>query len=63
MLKNSVFGALKGSDAKAASSPGPFGRFYLQEMINTGGMADIWLATDSNGKAVRPAPDARPAAI
>ena len=27
-------------------SPGPFGRFYLQEIINSGGMADIWLATD-----------------
>ncbi len=28
-----------------------FGRFYLQELINSGGMADIWLATDSQGKA------------
>ena len=28
-----------------------FGRFYLQELINSGGMADIWLATDSHGKA------------
>ena len=27
-----------------------FGRFYLQELINSGGMADIWLATDSHGK-------------
>jgi len=27
-----------------------FGRFYLQELINSGGMADIWLATDSLGK-------------
>jgi serine/threonine protein kinase len=27
-----------------------FGRFYLQELINSGGMADIWLATDSQGK-------------
>ena len=25
--------------------PGPFGRFYLQELINRGGMAEIWLAT------------------
>src|SRR2546421_3133820 len=30
--------------------PGPFGRFYLQELINSGGMASIWLATDSNSK-------------
>src|SRR5436309_15778277 len=35
----------------AAPRPGAFGRFYLQELINSGGMADIWLATDSNGKA------------
>jgi serine/threonine-protein kinase len=35
----------------AARSPGPFGRFHLQELINSGGMADIWLATDSNHKA------------
>jgi serine/threonine-protein kinase len=35
----------------AAPEPGPFGRFYLQELINTGGMAEIWLATDSKGKA------------
>ena len=30
--------------------PGAFGRFYLQELINSGGMADIWLATDSQRK-------------
>jgi len=29
------------------AGPGQFGRFYLQELINSGGMADIWLATDS----------------
>lgn len=28
-----------------------FGRFYLQELLNSGGMAEIWLATDSRGKA------------
>ena len=33
------------------AEPGPFGRFYLQEIINSGGMADIWLATDNKGKA------------
>jgi eukaryotic-like serine/threonine-protein kinase len=26
------------------------GRFYLQELINSGGMADIWLVTDDRGK-------------
>jgi eukaryotic-like serine/threonine-protein kinase len=29
---------------------GPLGRFYLQELINSGGMAEIWLATDDNHK-------------
>ena len=33
-------------DRAPALKPGPFGRFYLQELINSGGMADIWLATD-----------------
>jgi serine/threonine-protein kinase len=32
---------------RPAPKPGPFGRFYLQELINSGGMADIWLATDA----------------
>src|SRR6185503_9107552 len=30
--------------------PGRFGRFYLQELINSGGMADIWVATDQEGR-------------
>jgi eukaryotic-like serine/threonine-protein kinase len=34
----------------AAHKPGPLGRFYLQELINSGGMADIWLATDEEHK-------------
>jgi serine/threonine protein kinase len=37
-------------DLAPAPKPGPFGRFYLQELINSGGMADIWLATDQQGK-------------
>jgi len=28
----------------------PFGRFYLQELLNSGGMAEIWVATDGRGK-------------
>jgi serine/threonine-protein kinase len=36
--------------AEVAPQPGPFGRFYLQELINRGGMAEIWLATDQQGK-------------
>jgi serine/threonine-protein kinase len=30
--------------------PEKFGRFYLRELLNRGGMADIWLASDSRGK-------------
>jgi serine/threonine protein kinase len=45
-----VFDTAKKSENAAVRSPGPFGRFYLQELINSGGMADIWLATDSNSK-------------
>lgn len=29
---------------------GRFGRFYLQELLNSGGMAEIWLATDPEGR-------------
>jgi serine/threonine protein kinase len=35
-------------DDRPAPKPGAFGRFYLQELINSGGMADIWLATDAD---------------
>ncbi len=38
------------SDFAAAPAPRAFGRFYLQELINSGGMADIWVATDAQGK-------------
>ena len=42
----------KGRDNEAPV-PGAFGHFYLQELLNSGGMADIWLATDTgnNNKA------------
>ncbi len=46
-----MLGIAKQSNAALSPVPGPFGRFYLQELINSGGMADIWLATDSKGKA------------
>ena len=39
------------TSTEAAPSPGPFGRFYLQELISSGGMAEIWLATDERNKA------------
>lgn len=38
------------SSATQTPAPGRFGRFYLQELINSGGMADIWLATDERQK-------------
>jgi len=45
-----VLGRANKSVANQTPSPGPFGRFYLQEIINSGGMADIWLATDERQK-------------
>jgi len=36
------------SNKTESSDPGQFGPYYLQEMINSGGMADIWLATDKD---------------
>lgn len=34
----------------ASTGPGPFGKFQLHELIATGGMAEIWLASDDKGK-------------
>jgi eukaryotic-like serine/threonine-protein kinase len=45
-----VLGIARSSADTETPSPGPFGRFYLQELINRGGMADIWLATDERQK-------------
>jgi eukaryotic-like serine/threonine-protein kinase len=46
-----VVDTLSGSSSSPAAAPGRFGPFYLQELINSGGMADIWLATDEQHKA------------
>lgn len=35
---------------KEAAQPGQFGPYYLQELLNSGGMADIWLATNQKGE-------------
>jgi serine/threonine protein kinase len=52
VLKNVVMARVLRDDTDAgAAGHERFGRFYLQELINSGGMADIWLATDSQGKA------------
>jgi serine/threonine-protein kinase len=45
-----VFNTATNAGSSQATSPGAFGRFYLQELINSGGMSDIWLVTDSNNK-------------
>jgi serine/threonine protein kinase len=45
-----VFGIANKSGEDGTPSPGQFGRFYLQELLNSGGMADIWLATDERHK-------------
>src|SRR6185436_6740464 len=46
-----MFSAVKKPDSAANSAPGPFGKYYLQELVSSGGMAEIWLATDAQGKA------------
>jgi eukaryotic-like serine/threonine-protein kinase len=42
------FGSNHASGGGKTPQPGPFGQFYLRELINSGGMADIWLATDKD---------------
>jgi serine/threonine-protein kinase len=56
MMTASIIGSHMESNSnenedKSAPKPGRYGRFYLQELINRGGMADIWLATDEKGAA------------
>jgi serine/threonine protein kinase len=34
------------NSSEPTGQPGRFGRFYLQELINRGGVNDIWVATD-----------------
>ena len=36
--------------AGEVGGPEKFGRFYLRELINSGGMADIWIVSDGRGK-------------
>jgi len=43
------FSSKKEASVAGPEGPGQFGQYYLQELINSGGMADIWLATDTDG--------------
>lgn len=45
-----VLSLFRKRDMTPDDEPGSFGRFQLHELINSGGMAHIWLATDSRGK-------------
>ncbi len=45
-----MFGIGHSSETKEAPVGGPYGRFNLRELINSGGMAEIWLATDDRQK-------------
>src|SRR5437016_5080136 len=45
-----LFGSRKSESGEATAMPGQFGDFYLRELINSGGMADIWLATDKENQ-------------
>jgi serine/threonine-protein kinase len=37
---------------RTAGKPGAFGKYYLQELVNSGGMAEIWVATDPEKQTV-----------
>ncbi len=45
-----MLGLRKEGDPATRLAPGRFGKFYLQELVNSGGMADIWLVTDERQK-------------
>ena len=40
----------RASTTNEAVAPEKFGRFYLRELLNSGGMSEIWLVTDGRGK-------------
>lgn len=43
--------SFKSAKTEGQDQPGYFGPYYLQELINSGGMADIWLATGPKGES------------
>jgi eukaryotic-like serine/threonine-protein kinase len=44
--------SLDASGSESTAQPQQFGTYYLRELINSGGMADIWLATNSKNEVV-----------
>src|ERR1041385_4618640 len=40
----------KRSNPVPRTGPQPFGSYYLQELINSGGMADIWFVTNQKNE-------------
>lgn len=40
----------RGLSDSGALGPEKFGQYYLRELLNSGGMADIWLVADARGK-------------
>lgn len=40
----------RGASADDMTGPEKFGRFYLRELLNSGGMAEIWLVVDGRSK-------------
>lgn len=47
----SLFANLQETGA-SPGQPGQFGPYYLHELINSGGMADLWLATAAQGETL-----------
>jgi len=45
-----VFKMARSLTSTAVPGPEKFGRFHLRELLNTGGMSEIWLVTDERGK-------------
>jgi serine/threonine-protein kinase len=50
LLKDGMASLSKDTVLAGSKQKGFAGKFYPQELINSGGMAEIWLATDGRGK-------------
>jgi serine/threonine-protein kinase len=45
-----LFNSSSQTGSGTSAQPGQYGPYYLRELINSGGMADIWLATDKDNQ-------------